>query len=202
VGKTQLIKQADVVMMLYLLWDQFTPEQRRSNFDYYELRTVHGSSLSPAIYALMAVRAGRMEAAVRYFRMAAEIDLFNNMGNASGGIHAAAQGGLWQAVVFGFAGMRLRPDGLAFDPRLPDKWQALRFHVKWKGRTLACCISPRMMETTNLTDLALTVQVGTLPPSVIQAGECRRWELTGDGTRRRPGGEKEGLWIPQAMPNI
>ena len=131
--RSQVVKQADVVMLLYLLWDRFPPAVREANFRYYEPRTGHGSSLSPAIHALVAARLGDMDLAARYLRQAAEIDLADNMGNASGGVHAAALGGLWQAVVFGFGGLHFTPAGPALDPRLPPGWHGLRFPVQWRG---------------------------------------------------------------------
>lgn len=136
VRRSKVIKQADVVLLLYLLWDRFAPHVREASFRYYEPRTAHGSSLSPAIHALVAARLGDVELAEHYFRQAAAIDLANNMGNAAGGVHMAALGGLWQAAVFGFAGLRVRPDGLAFAPHLPQHWGCLRFPVRWCGRRL------------------------------------------------------------------
>lgn len=133
--RSKVIKQADVVLLLYLLWDRFRPEVREANFRYYEPRCAHGSSLSPSIHALVAARLGDMPLARRYFRQAAEIDLANNMGNAAGGVHAAALGGLWQAAVFGFAGLRCTRAGPTLDPRLPPGWRALRFPIQWRGRS-------------------------------------------------------------------
>ena len=127
IQRSQVLKQADVVLLLYLLWDRFPPPVRDANFRYYEPRTGHGSSLSPAIHALMAARLGDMELAQRFFQQAAEIDLANTMGNAAGGIHIAALAGLWQAAVFGFAGVRWDPNGLALDPHLPPGWRRLSF---------------------------------------------------------------------------
>jgi kojibiose phosphorylase len=75
-----------------------------------------------------------MALAEKYFRQASEIDLSDNMGNASGGVHAAALGGLWQAAVFGFAGLRLDEDGPRLDPRLPPEWQELSFRIRWRGK--------------------------------------------------------------------
>jgi kojibiose phosphorylase len=136
-------KQPDVVMLLYLLWDRFSPEVREANFRYYEPRTGHGSSLSPSVSALVAARLGDLKLAQRLFRQAAEIDLGNNMGNAAGGVHAAAIGGLWQAAIFGFAGLHPRPTGPAFDPHLPHTWQSLRFPLCWRGRQLRVTESSR-----------------------------------------------------------
>ncbi|MCM2279840.1 MAG: glycoside hydrolase family 65 protein [Oligoflexia bacterium] len=182
-GKTQLIKQADVVMLMHLLGDRFSEEEKRRSFDYYDARTLHGSSLSPAIHALMAARLGRMEAAQRYFKMASEIDLFNTMGNASGGIHAAAQGGLWQAVLFGFAGLELREQGIAFSPRLPAHWQGLRFHLAWRGQTLAVHLTPEELEVIAFGWLKVPVQVGGAPPIEIPPGESRKWSLQPERAR-------------------
>ncbi|HEY5216283.1 MAG TPA: glycoside hydrolase family 65 protein, partial [Pseudolabrys sp.] len=100
VRRSKAIKQADVVALSALLWDQWPVAVHEANFRYYEPRTAHGSSLSPALYALVAARLGDGALAQAYFRQAAEIDLANNMGNAAGGVHMGALGGLWQAAVF------------------------------------------------------------------------------------------------------
>lgn len=132
--RSQVHKQADVVLLLALFWDRFPPEVREANFRYYEPRCGHGSSLSPSIHALVAARLGDVELARRYFRQAAEIDLANNMGNAAGGVHAAALGGLWQAAVYGFGGLRFTDTGPSLDPKLLPEWHRLRFAVRWRGR--------------------------------------------------------------------
>ena len=134
---SRILKQADVVLLIALLWDRFSPEVREANFRYYEPRTAHGSSLSPAIHALVAARLGQVELAGRYFRQAAEVDLANNMGNAAGGVHLATLGGLWQAAAFGFAGLQLASDEPAVHPNLPPGWQRLAFGVEWRGRWVA-----------------------------------------------------------------
>ncbi|HKS73664.1 MAG TPA: glycosyl hydrolase family 65 protein, partial [Terriglobales bacterium] len=109
---------------------------------FYEPRTAHGSSLSPAIHSLVAARLGDMALAQRFLRQAAEIDLRNNMGNASGGVHAAALGGLWQAIVFGFAGVTIRSDGIEFSPNLLPDWRRLSFPLGWRNRLLRVSIEP------------------------------------------------------------
>ena len=131
---SRIIKQPDVVMLLHLLWDRYPPEVRAANFRYYAPRCAHGSSLSPAIHALVAARLGELALAERYFRQAAEIDLADNMGNAALGIHAAALGGLWQAAVFGFAGLRLTDAGPELHPNLPPHWGRLSFRICLRGR--------------------------------------------------------------------
>jgi len=129
---SQILKQPDVLMLLWLLRDRFPREVLEQNFRYYDPRTAHGSSLSPPIHAALAARLGDTALALRYFRQTAEIDLANNMGNAAGGVHMAALGGLWQAAVLGMGGLSLTHPP-ALDPRLPAEWRAIRFGVQWRG---------------------------------------------------------------------
>jgi len=142
IQKTNVVKQADVAMAMFLLWDHFPAEVREANFRYYEPRTGHGSSLSPSMHALWAARLGDMEIASRYLQQAAEIDLGNNMGNAAGGVHAAAIGGLWQAMVFGFAGLEACTDALSLNPRLLPQWKRVTFPLQWRGRKLRVSLEP------------------------------------------------------------
>lgn len=144
VQRSQIVKQADVVMLLFLLPEQFDRRTVEANFHYYERRTAHGSSLSEVIYAAVAARLGLVDAALRHFRNAASIDLADRMGNAWGGVHGATLGGLWQSVVLGFAGMKLSGERLDFDPHLPQAWQRLAFKIKLKGRRIAIRLQPAL----------------------------------------------------------
>lgn len=139
--QSQVVKQADVIMLSKLLWDRFPFAVHEANFRYYEPRTAHGSSLSPSIHALVAARLGDVDLATRYFHGAAEIDLADHMGNAAGGVHMATLGGLWQAAVFGIAGIRLRDEGLIIDPHLPSTWNEWSFRLQWRGRKLTITIN-------------------------------------------------------------
>jgi len=134
IQRSKVIKQPDVVMLVYLLWERMPPEVRKANFEYYEPRCGHGSSLSPAIHSLVAARLGDTELAQRYFRQAAEIDLDDSMGNAAGGIHAGALGGLWQATVLGFVGLRLAGERPEHRANLPPSWRSLSMRYQWRGR--------------------------------------------------------------------
>jgi kojibiose phosphorylase len=133
--RTRVVKQASVVLLLYLLWDRFPADVREANFRYYEPRTAHGSSLSPPVHAAVAARLGDLPLAERYFRQSAAIDLADNMGNAAGGVHMAALGGLWQSAVFGFAGLDLGGERPSLRPHLPPAWRSLRFGFAWRGRS-------------------------------------------------------------------
>ncbi len=136
IAQTQVIKQADVVMLMRLLWDFYPSEVRAANFAYYAPRTAHGSSLSPGVQALVAAKLGLTGMALDYFRFAAEIDLGNRMGNASEGVHAAALGLLWQVAVFGFGGLHVHEDFLMVDPRVPEAWLSLAFPFHYRGMRL------------------------------------------------------------------
>jgi kojibiose phosphorylase len=138
-----IIKQPDVLMLIYLLWDDFAPEVREANFRYYEPRCAHGSSLSPCIHALLAARLGDMALAETYFRQASRIDLSDNSGAATGGVHIGGLGGLWQAAVFGFAGLSFGEDGPRLDPKLPPAWRQLSFRIRWRGKDYALNTSAR-----------------------------------------------------------
>jgi kojibiose phosphorylase len=133
---TQVLKQPDVLMLMYIMPDLYDAETVRANYDYYTRRTDHtyGSSLGPSIMAIMACRVGDPEAAYEHFMRAARADLFDVRENAGDGIHGASAGGLWQAVVFGFAGLEQTEEGWKTNPRLPEHWQRLAFNIVDHGK--------------------------------------------------------------------
>jgi kojibiose phosphorylase len=142
--KTQharVIKQADVVMLMALLGDELGDRDfLRRNWDMYADVVDHGSSLSPSIHAWVASRLGLVEEAYDLFIYAATIDLEDNKGNVRDGIHAASCGGVWQALVFGFCGLQLTPDGPQVNPALPAHWREIRFKVRYKGQLMTFTI--------------------------------------------------------------
>jgi kojibiose phosphorylase len=190
--RTQLVKQADVVMLLALLWDDLPDEVRRASFLYYEPRTVHGSSLSPGIHALVAARLGLAEVAARYLEQTALIDLGNTMGNAAGGVHAAALGSLWQAVVFGVGGVRPAAEGdaLLVEPNLLPGWRALTMRLGYRGRQLEIVVEPELVEVAVLEGAAPLVVRGV---AAGREGAAVTVEPgTRHATRRKRGGF--GAW--------
>ncbi|MFO7653527.1 MAG: beta-phosphoglucomutase family hydrolase [Candidatus Krumholzibacteriia bacterium] len=132
----RVIKQADVVMALFLLGDRFTPEEKRRDFDYYDPLTTGDSSLSVCIQSIIASEIGYSEEAYEYFRYAVLTDLADLGGNVRDGAHIAAIGGTWLALTFGFAGLRDHDGVPAFDPRLPVQWEAMSFPLTVRGREL------------------------------------------------------------------
>lgn len=142
-SETQIIKQADVVMLLHLLGEEFDEETKQKNYTYYEKRTLHGSSLSPSVYSVMGLRVGDESKAYRYLRRAAFLDLMDLQGNTREGIHGANAGGVWQTVVFGFAGVSMEDGGLLdIRPHMPKEWERLSFQLHYKGAWLKITVFP------------------------------------------------------------
>jgi kojibiose phosphorylase len=175
--KTQVLKQADVVMLMFLLWDRFSPDVRAANFRYYEPRTSHDSSLSPSFHALVAARLSDLALAERYLGQAARIDLdFTRKGwaGATGGVHIAALGGIWQALAYGFLGMRPQDAGLRFDPHIPASWGTLRMPIQWHGSQLRVTAGPRAAEITVESGEPVQLALGDGPWQTVRAGQSLR----------------------------
>jgi trehalose/maltose hydrolase-like predicted phosphorylase len=130
---SQIVKQADVVLLHHLVPEEVVERSLEPNLSFYEPRTSHGSSLSPATFALLFARAGALEQAERYLRMAAAFDLENRNQTTGSGLHTATMGGVWQALAYGFAGLRPCGEVLAVDPHLPLGWRALELSVRFQG---------------------------------------------------------------------
>jgi kojibiose phosphorylase len=139
-NKRQVLKQPDVLMLLYLMRSSqefpYSPEVVKTNWDYYAPRTdiTYGSSLGPAIHAILASDLGESTEAYERFMQAALVDLEDVRGNAADGIHGASAGGLWQAVVFGFGGIQFPASGPVANPHLPPGWTRLQFKLHWRGQ--------------------------------------------------------------------
>ncbi|WP_052078396.1 glycosyl hydrolase family 65 protein [Spirochaeta lutea] len=143
---TQVIKQADVVLGLYLFPQVIEDELIRANWEYYEQRTEHGSSLSATAYAGIAARIGNTQDALQYFYTSARIDLDGRakqyVGDLYiGGTHPAAQGGAWQIVVFGFLGLQITRQGLSLDPHLPSHWREVECPLVLRGTQIRITVS-------------------------------------------------------------
>jgi trehalose/maltose hydrolase-like predicted phosphorylase len=134
-NKTQVLKQPDVLMLMYLLPGEFSRETVRANWDYYAPRTdiTHGSSLAPGIQAILACRMGDPEMAYPLYMQAAQVDLKDLRHNTLDGIHGATAGSVWQAAVLGFGGVRVSARGLDAEHRLPAHWRRLKFKLFYHG---------------------------------------------------------------------
>ncbi|WP_432821175.1 glycoside hydrolase family 65 protein [Trichloromonas sp.] len=137
----QVIKQADIVLAMFLLGNEFSEEQKKRNFNYYDPLTTGDSSLSACIQSIIAAEVGQMEQAVKYSRYAVLMDLADIGGNVKDGCHIASMGGTWMTAVYGFGGMRDYGGKLSFDPRLPDRVQSLRFALEIRGQELEVVVN-------------------------------------------------------------
>ena len=175
VARSQLIKQPDVLMLHHLVPDQAEPGSLGPNLDYYDPRTAHGSSLSPAITASLLARAGLPDEALAMLRMALALDLEDLTGMTSAGLHMANLGGLWQAVVAGLAGVRVRAGVMTVDPRLPGAWDGLQLRFRCLGRKVRLDIAHDRTEIW-----------ADAPLAVALPGEAPR-TVTGTATLRAAG---------------
>lgn len=132
----QVIKQADVVLATFLLGNEFSLEQKKRNFDYYDPLTTGDSSLSAGIQAIIAAEIGDLDQALKYSHYAVLMDLADIGGNVKDGCHIASMGGTWMVVVYGFAGMRDYAGQLSFDPHLPKQMNRLQFPLSIRGQVL------------------------------------------------------------------
>ena len=137
----QVIKQADIVLAMFLLGDEFSQNQKRRNYEYYEPLTTGDSSLSACVQAIIAAEIGNEQQAVEYFTHALFIDLASIAGAASDGVHIASAAGVWSALVFGFGGVRDFRGQLSFDPRLPHGWKSLSFSLRFRDRQIRIYLS-------------------------------------------------------------
>ena len=134
--RTDMIKQPDVLMMMYLYNTSFSKDEKRVNYEYYEPRTIHESSLSPAIHSILAAELGKMEEAVRFFGYATRLDLDNYNRNTREGLHTTSIAMAWANIVYGFAGLRSDGELLRFAPRLPERWNLLEFSILYRSRVI------------------------------------------------------------------
>ena len=157
--RTDMIKQPDVLMMLYLYNSSFTEEIKRVNYDFYQPRTIHESSLSPAIHSILAAELGEMEQAVSFFGYATRLDLDNYNRNTREGLHTTSIAMAWANIVYGFAGLRSDGDILRFAPRMPGRWKALTFSITYRGSVLRITLEAGQTSFQKLKGSPLELQI-------------------------------------------
>ncbi|MFC5791515.1 glycoside hydrolase family 65 protein [Agromyces tardus] len=155
----QVLKQADVVLALFLQGDRFTTDEKLADFEYYDPLTTGDSTLSAVVQSIIAAEVGYHELALRYFRSALFVDLADLHHNAADGVHVASTGGVWSALVSGFGGFRDHNGKFTFDPRLPDGWERLTFRLTIRGT--------RIRVTLTVDRITFTVEAGE-PDAEVQ----------------------------------
>ncbi|MCB0606601.1 MAG: glycoside hydrolase family 65 protein [Lewinellaceae bacterium] len=157
--RSVFIKQADVLQGLYFFEDKFDEATLRRNFDFYEPRTVHESSLSPCVHAILAARLGKRDKAYEMYLRTARLDLDDYNNDTEDGLHITSMAGTWLAVVKGLGGMRVHKDILEFDPFLPEKWETLSFKIRWRGFFIETKVTRSGVVLINHADGTLDVKV-------------------------------------------
>lgn len=147
----QVCKQADCLVLFYLLEDEFPLEVKKASWAYYADRTLHDSSLSLSTHCVQAADMEEMDMAYDLFKKASMIDLGPVMTTSNAGIHAASFGGVWECVVYGFGGARMLNGKLRIAPRLPEAWDKLTYTLLWKGQKLEITVTKDTAEVRNLT---------------------------------------------------
>ena len=155
----QVLKQADVVLALFLRGDEFTPEEKLADFNYYDPLTTGDSTLSAVVQSIMAAEVGYQDLALEYFYEAVAVDLADLHHNAADGVHIASAGGVWSALVSGFGGMRDTDGSLSFDPRLPESWPSLDFPILWHGHTIRVTVQRHELRLSLESGGPITVKV-------------------------------------------
>jgi len=160
INQIQVCKQADVLLLMLLMEKNFTPEVKKANWDYYEPRTLHDSSLSLSTHSILANDMGDFSLAYSLFGRVIRIDMGPNMQSSDDGIHAGSIGGIWQCAALGFGGLRLIGDRIRINPRLPDAWKSLTFYAWLRGQKVKIHITKDELCLTNLTGTSsLTLEI-------------------------------------------
>jgi alpha,alpha-trehalose phosphorylase len=155
----QVCKQADTVLAHFLLEDEEEIETIRNSFNYYENVTTHDSSLSSCVFSIMASKLGYSEKAYNYFIETARLDLDNTHGNTKDGLHMANMGGTWMALLFGFAGLRIKESGLRLHPILPKQWKGYTFPLRYRGNSLKVEVTENSTKIELLSGTELEIMV-------------------------------------------
>ena len=155
----QVIKQADVILAMFLLGNEFSIEQKARNYRTYDPITTSDSSLSPPVHAIVAAEIGDVETAMSHFKLALRMDLSDIAGNVDHGVHVASTGGVWMALVYGFGGLRDFDGQLTLAPVLPREWERLCFPLQFRGQRLTVDVSRSEVTITLTQGMGLRVLV-------------------------------------------
>ncbi|WP_305952044.1 family 65 glycosyl hydrolase domain-containing protein [Emticicia oligotrophica] len=145
------IKQADVLQGMFFFEEDFSIDDLRRNFDFYELMTVHESSLSPCVHVILAAKLGRKDKAYEMYVRTARLDIDDYNNDTEDGLHITSMAGTWMSVVKGFGGLRVKNDKLSFEPFLPEQWEGFSFRVGFRGNALNIVIKGNNIKIENIT---------------------------------------------------
>ncbi|MFO1243385.1 MAG: glycosyl hydrolase family 65 protein [Rickettsiales bacterium] len=180
----QVLKQADTVLAMVLLGDQFTSDLKRRNLEFYEPLTTHDSTLSTCMYSIASAEAGKFEEAYNFFEDSVRMDLDNNHGNTEYGLHMACMAGSWMSVVKGFGGMRVWNNMLRFAPYLPRQWKGYTFRVFYRGSRIEVSVSPESVSYNLLEGPSIEILHGE-QKLALQPGKQAMMSLSSEPERKQ-----------------
>ena len=157
--RSVFIKQADVLQGIYCFDDEYDTETIRRNFEFYESRCVHESSLSPCIHSILANRIEEVEKAYELYLRTSRLDLDDYNQEVKEGLHITSMGGSWMSMVMGFGGMRIQDGKLSFNTNIPAKWEHLSFHVNFRDHILLVDISRQEVKVTLISGEELELMI-------------------------------------------
>ncbi|HRU86060.1 MAG TPA: family 65 glycosyl hydrolase domain-containing protein, partial [Tenuifilum sp.] len=160
------IKQADVLQGLYFLEDRYDTDTIKRNYEFYEARTVHESSLSPCVHSVLASRIGNVDKAYELYLRTARLDLDDYNREVKEGLHITSMAGTWISIVEGFGGMRVRNNMLTFNPLIPDKWKSYSFKVWFRDNILKIMVTSSQITINNESGNAITLKIYGVEHSV------------------------------------
>ena len=154
-----VIKQPDVLNLMYFFSQDYSLEEKRANYEFYEARTIHESSLSPSLHAILAAELGKLNDAYTFFSYGARMDLDNYNRNTDQGLHVTSAAGVWASMIFGFGGMRTDGEVLSFRPTIPLQWKSYRFRVRYRGAIIEVRVDDKQAEFQAISGPTVLVQV-------------------------------------------
>ncbi|PZP47726.1 MAG: family 65 glycosyl hydrolase [Pseudopedobacter saltans] len=170
------IKQADVLQGFYFLEDQFSEEELRKNYDFYEPRTVHESSLSPCVHSILAAKLGDIERAYSFYLRTSRLDLDDYNNDTEDGLHITSMAGTWMSIVEGFGGMRVKDGHLHFTPSLPNEWAGFSFQIGFRDAIFKIKVNRENVAVTQLSGTQDEIFV-LEEAKQINVGQTVKWEM-------------------------
>jgi maltose phosphorylase len=181
-----MVKQPDVLNLMYFYSQDYTLEEKLANYDFYEARTIHESSLSPSLHSILAVELGKLEDAYTFFSYGARMDLDNYNRNTDQGLHVTSAAGVWASMVFGYGGLRTDAGILILQPTLPAQWRSFRFRIWYRGALLEVRVNAATVDLQVVDGDAVKVRVYGEDVEVDAGGISVKQRQPGKPARPRP----------------
>lgn len=174
--RSVFIKQADVLQGLYLFEDHFDQQTIQDNFNFYEPKTVHESSLSPCVHVILAAKIGMMEKAYELYLRTSRLDLDDYNHEADEGLHITSMAGTWMSVVEGMAGVRITEKGLSLQPNIPKVWKKYAFQILYKQSPIHIEVNQESCSITNNGNNSIDFSINNTPCS-LSSGETSSFNI-------------------------